>query len=692
MSTTHAETTGGPASRGAGRLTFRGDIDGLRAIAILLVVGYHADVAGFSGGFVGVDVFFVVSGFLITRILLEETRDGRGIGLISFWGKRIRRLVPALGFMVVVTGAISTFVLSPSELRSTARSGAWASVYLSNVLFARAGTDYFAPDLDLDMYLHTWSLGVEEQFYVVWPLLLVAAIALAALSRRSRRGVVIAMFSITVAASLAYSVWLTGRGSPWAFFGLPTRMWEFAAAGLLAALPVGRWLSRSRIGAGAVGVGIVSSGMVVAGLGLIIGASVMLNDTDPYPGSLALLPVVGALLVVAAGSARGSVELNLPSRLLTVEPLQWLGRVSYSWYLWHWPLMLLAVAAVNRDSVRIRVFAAAIALVVAYAAQVLVENPVRFSAPLKRSNRLTYGVGIGATALVLLTMASAFRVGGDRQLESPHRELAAEAAEFESFRFGVCGDEVASDGEAPLCVLGDPEGTRTVLLVGDSHARQWANAFSDAAESRGVRIVLRWGSGCPATDVPVRSPRVRGHRERCERFRAETRRIMTGQDVDAVVIAQANVYPSGKLWQLLDDQGRAVDEGDATALWAEALETGIGSLRASGLPVGVVLDNPFLPSDPALCIDRRGGTDGCTPSRDEALANTREATEAEKAAIGHLGAVPVLSPTDAICDESECHLEYNGDFVFVDPHHLSDSFTHDQIPAVEDFLGRLVAG
>ena len=212
---------------------FRPDIDGLRALAILLVVAYHAHIPGLRAGFFGVDVFFVISGYLITRNLIgEAARDGT-VRLARFWARRVRRLVPALACAVVGTLVVGAFVLSPLELHTAVRDALSSSFYVSNITFALRSTYYFAPRVGDSLLLHTWSLGVEEQFYLLWPLLTVAAVVVARRTQRLR-SVLAAMLATGGVISFALALHYTARGTPWSFFGLPTRAWEFAVAGLLA--------------------------------------------------------------------------------------------------------------------------------------------------------------------------------------------------------------------------------------------------------------------------------------------------------------------------------------------------------------------------------------------------------------------------------------------------------------------------
>jgi peptidoglycan/LPS O-acetylase OafA/YrhL len=300
-------TTPTPAAAGS---TFRPDIEGLRAIAVLAVLAYHARVPGISGGYIGVDVFFVVSGFLITGVILRELRTTGTLSLPTFYARRLRRLLPAALVVIAATVLASAILLPPLRVGDVALDGASAALYIGNIRYAVQATDYLQAELDPSPLLHFWSLGVEEQFYLVWPALLLLVAGRSVDIRR----IAIAI-AVVAGASLALSVVLTPTDQPFAFFLLPTRAWELAVgAGLaIGAARIARMPPT------------VATAAVVAGLVAIGGSAVAFDLATPFPGAAAIVPVAGAALIIAGGmrTPHGPV-----SRLLSVAPMRWIGGIS----------------------------------------------------------------------------------------------------------------------------------------------------------------------------------------------------------------------------------------------------------------------------------------------------------------------------------------------------------------------------
>lgn len=652
---------------------FRPDIDGLRALAILVVVAFHAELPGFTGGFVGVDVFFVISGYLISRNLLQESEHEGRVALGRFWARRIRRLVPALGVMLVVTLLLAVPVLSSFDLRTAAGDARAAALYVSNFRFADQTSGYFAAGTERSVFLHTWSLGVEEQFYLAWPLVFAAVCTTSRRRRATTRAQLGFVLALILAGSLAWSLALTARGSTMAFFGPFGRAWEFAAAGLLVILfprPIRtRWWRT-----------VAAS----AGVAAIAWSTFAFDGSDTYPGARALIPCIGALLLIAACGS-GVDDRTFVERILVLPPVRWIGRVSYSWYLWHWPLIVLAVLWLDDGSWRIRTAAAAASLAVAALAHHLVENPVRFSRSLASAPRATYALGAAVTAAALLATVVVDR-SADAEVarSSLLRDVDQAKGQWLTLE---CPAERSTRGGVEYCEEGDAGAGRTVLVVGDSHGRVWQHAFGEAGRRANVRVVVRWLGWCPAIPVEVDEYFGIDH-EGCIRFREDTASLVDELHPDAVVLVDSVGYES----HVLDGRGNLVEDPDEqAAVWSRAFRDHVEELRRL-TRVATVSGTPVLPTDPTACIAEHDALEPCTPSRSEALRSGNRLRAAEQRVLAEMGDVRSLDITHDLCDESSCRLAIDGTITYVDQSHLSFGYTRRHVDEIARLLDALVSG
>ncbi|MFM8914704.1 MAG: acyltransferase family protein, partial [Candidatus Limnocylindrus sp.] len=496
---------------------FRSDIEGLRGVSILLVLLFHAGLPWTPGGFVGVDVFFVISGFLITGKLWRESQQPGGLNITKFYAWRIRRLLPAALVAVSVITLVGLLLSAPLDRSELAADGAASALSLANMRFI-GSVDYFAATASPSPFLHFWSLSVEEQFYLVWPALILLLTWRGGGLRR-----LIAALLIGVVASFALSLWLTDASPARAFYLLPTRVWQLGVGGLLALI-------------GLVGTSQRAGGVAWVGLAAIVVSGAALTADLPYPGFAALLPTVGAVALLYGGAAPGG-----PVRLLTTAPLRLLGKISYSLYLWHWPLLVLPIMFLERPLTGAEVVVSiAAAIGVSWLSWRFVEQPLRYG---DRSRRATSwsAIRVGVAGILTVTLftqglaaalpSSAVAVqptptptGSPTASNAPITlpadlapSLASARDDEERLRGDGClaFERVATP---PNCVYGVKGATITIALVGDSHASHWFPAIEAIALERGWRLLTFVKVSCSFTTLAQRNLALKRDYRECTAF------------------------------------------------------------------------------------------------------------------------------------------------------------------------------
>ena len=638
------------------RTAFRPDLEGLRGVSILLVVLFHAGVAAAAGGFVGVDVFFVLSGFFITGMLAGEASETGSINLSAFWANRSLRLLPALLVVLLFTLAVVMWLYAPIDRAEIARNARAVALYSGNIEFASNQADYFRSQEN--PLLHTWSLGVEEQFYIVWPLLFLGVAALAA--RRVRveedddamRRALLLFVSVAALLSFGISIWLTTTSQPWAFFGMPTRIWEFAAGGILA-LAISR---KTDFWSGA------ATAMQVAGLGMIAVGVFRYDMTTPYPGVAATVPALGAVALIVGGSRAPD---SFVSRALSVTPLRALGRLSYAWYLWHWPLIGLAAVLNPQVGVTGKLMWSALALVLAWLTHKFIEQPARnggrlAQVPTRWVAPLALGASFAAAGVAHFAMRAAERETSVR----PQKVFArARADRVEP----SCWATTVEAWKGP-CVYGDRGASTTFALLGDSHAEHWLAGLDRAGKENGWRIESHVKGGCPVADVPQR---FYGRLERlygeCVRYReAMIQRIIASRP-RAVILSNWDHYipvqGPGLVWQVAKDE------------WSQGLRRTYARFHEAGIKVIVMRGTPRTFVDVPVCLSRRAANLPFARScnYDRARAFAPPAIEAQDRAARGLN-VSFVDMNDQICATPVCSPVRNGIVVFTDDNHLTASF------------------
>ncbi len=700
----------------------RADIQGLRAIAVALVVLYHLWPWHIGGGFIGVDVFFVISGFLITSHLLREVDLTGTVSLPRFWARRARRLLPAsLLVLAAVLVAIAWWV--PRALWGQfAREVIGAAAYVENLLLAADSVDYLAASNAASPVQHYWSLSAEEQFYLLWPLLVVLAVWL---GRRwgARRRAIAAMLALVTAGSFATSIAWTASSPAQAYFVTPTRAWEFGAGALLAVLPA--VVGRARLRAVA----------AWAGLALIGLSAWVIDGATPFPGAWALLPVAGTVLVLWAD---GDHVRGAPSGLLRLSPVQTVGELSYSIYLWHWAAIVIAPYALHRDLQATDKLLLLVGIGLAsYATWRWVENPARGARVLIEGRpRLTFafaGAGMAVVIGAAAWMSSTVEREVESSLELSQRlaQAASDIAPGSAVQPPITADPsgVGSSVEAPaiqvVCIgaatvdpaggctstlaagevvpvpaaakLDSPEdclgskGSRdfdvcefgvpradsrgTVALVGDSHAYHWLPAMDDLAKAHGWHGVVMARASCPFT--PADRTLDRRVVETCATFNERVAEEIARRDDITMVVMGA--YQETRF--------AAPAGADERAYAQDSFRAAIDALPARVSDVYVIRDAPVPLADNVECVERelRGGsTDpgaGCAVPRGEGLQLDVLAAAAEQ-----VQRATAIDLSDLYCDADACVPVVGNVMVYADQGHLTRTWVHSAVPQLERLM------
>lgn len=629
---------------------FRHDIEGLRAVAVLLVVGFHAGIPGVGGGYAGVDVFFVLSGYLITGLLVREMEERGRLDLVRFYARRARRLLPGAALMMAVTALAVLWLLPPLEQLSVSKATGAASVYASNVWFMWRLGDYVVTGTEANPLLHTWSLAVEEQFYVVWP---VAVWLMFRTRSRARLAWCMALASL---ASLAFCVWLTDLRQPWAFYASPARAWEFGIGGLAALLPAW-WLADRRRLRGA---------LAWLGMAAIAFAAATFSEDTRFPGAIAAIPVLGTAAVLVAGAgAPGAVQ-----KVLHTPVLQHIGRLSYSWYLWHWPALVLAAVLVPELGVPGRVLVSLWALAVAALAYTWVEHPIRSHRGLMARPRATLAVTAGL-ACVSLALTIGWTHRAEQRSLSPRFRDYTNAA-WEDWWYD-CMVSVTKEW-LPPCVAGDAGSATTVVLFGDSHASQWQPAMERIAELRGWRLVTLVKPICPAADVKVMLVRWRRPYRECMRWRRRALEHIRELRPAAVVMASTQSYVLGP-----------ARSGVSISEWKDGTRRTAAMLDSLGIRTVLLHDTPAPERNVPLCLSRVAYSG---PSRGESCDMWREAAMdpgvrlAERDALRGLRHATAIDPAAWFCTGPVCESVREGKVVYRDASHIAPSYARHLAPAL----------
>jgi peptidoglycan/LPS O-acetylase OafA/YrhL len=651
-----------PVAARAAHTGYRPDIDGLRALAVVPVLLYHAHLFGMRGGFVGVDIFFVISGFLITGILRSDVATGR-FSLTRFYDRRIRRILPAYFVVALATTFAATFILPPQELTNYGRRLASSAAFVSNFFFARTG--YFAPSSADNPLLHTWSLSVEEQFYVVWPLLM-ATLCLPRFARW-RGTAILGAFALSLAAA-SYEAFAHPAT---AFYSSPLRAWELLLGAIIAFGFMPDASRRTNEWLGVIGIAAIAASILLYSDGGTV-----------FPGIAALLPCLGTGLIIAAGQNGATTA----GRLLSARPLVFIGRISYSLYLWHWPIICLARIYLGHE---LQPLEAAAALLASFCLATLswhfVENPVRaWRPPKRRAMPLSLPLGGAILASLLVTGVVIDKARGwPQRMPEDARIAASEKVPAKGASGCLTG---ANDRRGPRedCLFGAASTPRAVLL-GDSHASAFAPALDAIARQRGF-AVRQWTK---ASCAPLLSRELWPTKEStiCRDYlKAALNRIAATPELDTIIIAG--------FWSNMQDDGRAnlarePAGAEAQTRLRRGLETLVAFLSSQGKTVILLGQTPVFPNGGGDCVIRQRylAHDAARTCRVPQRYEAELLSPADEIMAGLQRRIPkvhVYRGANAFCADGWCMPLTNGHVAVSDEHHLTTHGATALVPGLTE--------
>jgi peptidoglycan/LPS O-acetylase OafA/YrhL len=653
------------------KLNFRPDLQGLRAIAVLAVIFAHSGLDILNGGFVGVDVFFVLSGYLITGLLLREHHQKGRINFAQFYARRIKRLLPAQLLMLIVTSALAVWLLSGVEARAQIKSAPFAATWTSNLYFTFFSHNYFDELSGLDLFLHTWSLGVEEQFYLVWPAALLALIWILKPQQTIKEQHTARLLPglwLMLILSLALSLyWLTNKPEA-AFYLMPSRIWQFSLGAIAYAALEGK-SSNEKIQQ-LINRKASNFILLITGLLLIIGSAFYLDANFPYPGLWALIPSFGAFLIIAAGhSGRHRNPLTNPI-------LVWLGDRSYSLYLWHWPIFILGFSLGYKGQALPTTVLILISILAAMLSYRLIELPF-WKGQLSQARPLK----IILTGFLFISSALFVHQYSMRQLpeQVANTDISNKwRADLPIiYRMGCDAWYANSDLNPCTFEAKDAKNTKkTVVLLGDSIEAQWFSMVPEIFRPPLWRTIVLTKSSCPIVDEDIFYKRIGKTYQVCSDWRNKALDWLDTVKPDVVVTGNAATYNFTK------------------KQWVEGTTRILNRISKAADQVVMMPGTPGLGFDGPGCISRNMTPDGkinisaCTSSGK--MKQVDSVTGYLHLASAHFPNVFLLNLKDLVCPGGVCNAVSNkGAVVFRDTQHLTNNFVRSEIPAIREEFKKL---
>lgn len=625
------------------KLSYTPGIQGLRAVAILLVLAAHAGVPFLYGGFIGVDVFFVISGYLITGLLVTEMNQYGKLDLPRFYARRLKRLLPALLLVLIVTSA-AVFAFTPvSEHLSQASAAASAAAWVSNFYFIFAEQNYFESTSLANAFLHTWSLGVEEQFYLTWPLAIVIACSMTTKYRFT-------FFTSITLLSLALCLWLAHYNPVQAFYLMPSRIWQFGIGAIT--WMVTSWLSPASARAATL--------QLLLGLTAVVMSALLIGENTRYPDWISVVPTLGTALCLCAVSTHPNRAAVMP---LAQGPLRYIGDRSYSLYLWHWPVLVIGQHLLADKSVYTQALLVLTSFILAHLSYRLVENPVRHFESKRVSPKWQILAAIVAIVLINVQLIKWHNSASDElaaNAASPYALARVDAPEI--YRYGC--DDWYTSAQVKTCNFGSKDAPKVAVIWGDSIGLQWFPAIKKVLEldNGEWRIEVITKSSCPIVDYPIFYERLGRIYTECSEWKTSAAAYLNRLKPDLLLLGSAGSY------DLTSEQ------------WTEGTLRILQQQVTSAEQIAIIAPTFSLAFNGVTCLEENGGIGQMRTSTENPCitpANNQRRSDAItglRHAADSLPNARLINLNETICPNGLCNA-VNGDLiVFRDNRHLTATF------------------
>ncbi len=656
------------------KIVFRNDLQGLRAIAVLLVVLAHSGFEYTQGGFIGVDVFFVLSGYLITNLLYSELKKSGKINLFRFYARRLKRLLPALVLMLVISSVLAIWLLSPVEAREKLTSAPFAVTWISNLYFAFVNLGYFDELASHDLYLHTWSLGVEEQFYLIWPGILLMLFWIGKLPQASkirRSWVIFIGIGLAFISSFVLSLYWTIHLPKAGFYLMPSRIWQLSLGAIVYLAIYDEPPNKKRQ---------ISTNYYLwsylalgSGLILVIASAVVINPYLSYPGFPALIPSFGAALIIAAGHHLILIENT--SNPLTHPFLVWIGDRSYSLYLWHWPILILGFSMGFQGHAFQTLLLVLFSFFIAALSFLLIELPFWKGRWSHAKPRHVLLVSLLVMAMMALTLYH-----GLRQL--PRQTVTVDLSNQWRMDLPIiyrmpC-DAWYDNARVEPCIFGTKTAQKTVILVGDSVLAQWFSLIHLVFPEPYWRIIVLTKSSCAMVDEDYFYERIGKIYQVCAKWRDAVLDELDKIKPDVIITGSASTYGFNEIQ------------------WKEGSSRVFDRLNRTAKTVIIIPGTPSLGFDGPGCLSRNISPEGWI-NREACLAKDRSrlvnpVTMLLRQAADRFPNVHLLDLNEFVCPRGNCSaISTDGIVVFRDSQHLTDSFVRSRFPIIQSRINKILA-